>query len=272
MIGAFKAWLGREPANGAVPAAAATGAAVPDGQRIYAIGDVHGRLDLLTALLGRVEDDDAARAPARTTIVMLGDLVDRGPDSSGVIEHLATRDWGGRQVRMIKGNHEEMFLLAHGGDAEAMRHWMQVGGEATLESYGVPRQVIERGTALDIIAAFASRVPDRHLALLQGMAPLWRAGDYCFVHAGVRPGVAINRQKATDLLWIRREFLDYEGDFGAVIVHGHSISLNVEEYDNRIGIDTGAYKSGRLTALALEGARRWYLDNEQEAAGQGEQA
>jgi len=237
----------------------ARGPAVPAGERVYAIGDVHGRLDLLEELLDRIDADDAARGAAKTTIVFLGDLVDRGPQSRQVIDHVITRDWKGRAVRHLQGNHEEVFLLALTGDPEAVRYWTRIGGNEAMMSYGVPGELLARGTSLAIGEDFIPRVPRDHILFLNRMTDHVTIGDYAFVHAGVRPGVALEKQKPSDLRWIRDEFLDHEGDHGAVIVHGHTITEDVEEYPNRIGIDTGAFSSGRLTALGLEGAERWYL-------------
>lgn len=247
---------------GASAAAQAASAVLPDGERVYAIGDIHGRLDLLTDLLARIDADDAARGDARTRIIFLGDLVDRGPDSAGVVELLATRDFGRRQIDFLLGNHEEVFLKALGGNLETIRFWLRIGGEETLLSYGTPIELIDRGLADELVADFLPRVPSHHVAFLHKMTDMVRLGDYCFVHAGVRPHVALDRQKPEDLRWIREQFLNFEGNFGATVVHGHSIAAQVEELPNRIGIDTGAYATGRLTALALEGGERWYLATE----------
>ena len=249
---------------GASPATQAASAVLPDGERIYAIGDIHGRFDLLTDLLARIDADDRARGDARTRIIFLGDLVDRGPDSASVVELLATADFGDRQVDFLAGNHEEVFLKALGGNLETMRFWLRIGGEETLLSYGTPIELIDRGLADELVADFLPRVPPHHIAFLHAMADMVRIGDYCFVHAGVKPNVPIDRQKPEDLRWIRNQFLDFEGSFGATIVHGHSIAAEVEELPNRIGIDTGAYATGRLTALALEGGERWYMATEGE--------
>lgn len=240
------------PRRGAQPS-------VPEGERVYAIGDVHGRLDLLETLLDWIDSDDALRGPARTTIVFLGDLVDRGPHSRQLLDHILAREWRDKTVRFVIGNHEEVFLLVLGGDLEAARFWTRIGGDQTMLSYGVDPDVVGTGSAQDLIDAFVPLVPDEHHAFLNAMIDQHRIGSYTFVHAGVRPGVALDKQKPGDLRWIRKEFLDFEGDYGTVVVHGHSISDQAEEYANRIGIDTGAYASGHLTALVLEGSARRYL-------------
>ncbi|MEO6217650.1 MAG: metallophosphoesterase family protein [Sphingomonas sp.] len=236
-------------------------ACVPPDTRVYAIGDVHGRLDLLIAMLDRIDVDDAGRPPADTSIVLLGDLVDRGPHSAQVIDHVIERDWHGRSVKVLQGNHEEVMLLALSGDLEAMRFWTRIGGGETMASYGVPAELIERGNAQQLFDDFVARIPRSHCALLYRTVDHVTIGDYAFVHAGIRPGIPLDKQKVNDLRWIRGEFLDHEGDLGAVVVHGHTITETVEEYDNRIGIDTGAYATGRLTVLGLEGQERWYLSS-----------
>lgn len=247
----FGEWLGSNRARGA--------AAVPAGRRLYAIGDVHGRLDLLNRLLDAVFEDDSGRGAAQTTIVFLGDFVDRGPSSKQVIDHLLGRDWHGRQVIRLKGNHEEIFLLALAGDLEALRFWLRIGGVETMRSYGTSLGLLDHGGLLDIVEDFVPRVPGAHISFLNSLQDMAVIGGYCFVHAGVSPGVPIDRQKPADLRWIRSRFLDYEGSYGAVVIHGHSISAGVESLHNRIGIDTGAYATGKLTAVGLERDRRWFL-------------
>lgn len=243
--------------SGAAPAASV--AHLPPGERIYAIGDVHGRLDLLTRLLAGIDEDDAARGPAATRIVLLGDLVDRGPQSRQVIDLLLTRDWGAQRPVFLRGNHEEVFQLTLGGNLEAARFWMRIGGDATMTSYGVSRTLIDSGDTLSLCEEFARRVPDEHAVFVHRMIDSLAVGGYCFVHAGLKPGVPLDRQKPEDLRWIRERFLDFEGSHGAVVVHGHSISPAVEERYNRIGIDTGAYASGILTAIGIEMGYRWFL-------------
>ena len=152
-------------------------AAVPDGERVYAIGDIHGRYDLLTDLLDRIDADDAARGDARTRIIFLGDLVDRGPDSASVVELLATADFGKRQVDFLLGNHEEVFLKALGGNLETMRFWLRIGGEETLLSYGTPIELIDRGLADELVEDFLPRVPSHHIAFLHKMTDMVRIGD-----------------------------------------------------------------------------------------------
>lgn len=233
-------------------------AQIPAGERVYAVGDIHGRLDLFEQLIDMIETDDASRGPADTMIVLLGDLVDRGPDSSRVIDR--ARRWARqRRVRFIGGNHEEMFLSAFDRD-EALRHFLRYGGKETLLSYPIDQRTYERATLEELRRLMPLIVPADHIAFMRAMESHVLAGDYLFVHAGIRPGVAVEEQHQSDLRWIRGEFLDDPRDHGFVVVHGHTITDEVEERPNRIGIDTGAFSSGRLTAIGLEGAERWFLN------------
>lgn len=236
---------------------------VPAGERVYAVGDIHGRLDLFTAMIDRIEADDKARGPARTTVILLGDLIDRGPDSSGVIA--AARAWAQRRtVRCLAGNHEEMFLESFDDEA-VLRHFLRHGGRETLLSYPIDPEEYLCATLEDVQALMRERVPEADLAYIRAMEDMIRIGDYVFVHAGVRPGVALDAQKVGDLRWIRGEFIEDDAPRDFAVVHGHTISADPEVGPVRIGIDTGAFTSGNLTAIGLEGADRWLL-NEQIAA------
>lgn len=232
--------------------------AVPSGLRVYAVGDVHGRADLLDALHARIVEEAAAERPEEVRLVYLGDYIDRGPDSYGVVERLlAPLPRGWRRIA-LRGNHEDMMLRAL-ADEDRGDLWVLNGGLATMESY-----FRAAGTAMPpapdkALAALHGVLPDRHLAFYAGLASYHVCGGYVFVHAGLRPGVALAEQNPDDLRWIRRPFLDSEADFGAMVVHGHSIVAKPEQRPNRIGIDTGAYASGVLTALVLEGATRRFL-------------
>ena len=228
------------------------------GERIYAIGDIHGRRDCLDDLLIRIGEDDRARGAARTTIVFLGDLVDRGPESMGVIDRLVQLS----QVRpciLLMGNHEEVFIDAWEGDQAAARLFHRIGGRETLLSYGVTVADYDAADFERLIVLLATHVPAEHIAFLRGFRDTYRSGDYLFVHAGIRPGTPIDAQRPADMRWIRDKFLDDPRDHGVVVVHGHSITAQVEEHPNRVGIDTGAYASGKLTAIGLEGGERWFL-------------
>ena len=233
-------------------------AAIPAGQRVYAIGDIHGRSDCLDRLIAAIDADHESRGPAERRLILLGDLVDRGPDSRGVVERamaLATQP----DCTVIMGNHEEILIGAWEGDLSLVRMLHRIGGRETLLSYGVAAQDYDRAEIAALAAMIATHVPPDHIAFMRRMIDHVVIGDYAFVHAGVRPGLALCEQKPSDMRWIRREFLDDRRDHGHIIVHGHSVVTDVEERPNRIGIDTGAFASGRLTAVGLEGADRWFL-------------
>lgn len=233
-------------------------AAVPPGSRVYAVGDIHGRLDLLRALAAAIEADDAARDRAQTTVVLLGDLVDRGPDSAGVVAF--ARDWQARRpVRILMGNHEEMLLGARGSDG-TMREFLRHGGRETLFSYGVDPRAYGAADLGQVRALMEAAIPPADLAFIAGFEDMVAIGGYRFVHAGVRPGVPFDRQSRADLRWLREPFLSHTGDIGACVVHGHTITAAPELRRHRIGIDTGAYRSGRLTAVGLEGDARWFIE------------
>ena len=222
--------------------------------RYYAIGDVHGRRDLFDALVAAVEADDAQAGSAETTIVLLGDLVDRGPDSAGVVDSaiaLAAR----RPVVMLVGNHEEMFLDSF-SDTGVLRHFLRHGGRETVLSYGIPRASYDEASLEELQALMAEYIPPSHRAFLEAGADREAAGDYLFVHAGIAPGVPLEEQKAHHLRWIREPFLEHSSMHELFVVHGHTITDDIDSRANRIGIDTGAHKSGRLTALVLEGTSR----------------
>jgi serine/threonine protein phosphatase 1 len=223
----------------------------PPGQRIYVVGDIHGRDDLLERLHGMIKADLAACPATGPIVVYLGDYVDRGPASYEVIDRLLNDPLTGCRVVHLLGNHEAMMLefLDHGEDL-----WLFNGGSETLTSYGL------RGTdpwsgyynLPHLQEQLRSLLPDSHLRFLRGLAPSFTCGDYFFVHAGIRPGRPLDAQTPRDLIWIREPFLTSRADFGKCVVHGHSISPAPELLDNRIGIDTGAFFTGRLTCLVLQ--------------------
>ncbi len=235
-------------------------ARVPNGTRIYAIGDIHGRNDLLHNLLRQIDADDATRGPADTTIIFLGDLMDRGDDSAGVIETAMALQASGKKVRFLMGNHEEVFVRAcRKNDPKITRFFLRIGGEATVLSYPITRMDYMTLDMEQLSERLSSLVPEAHLEFVESFEDQIIIGDYAFVHAGIKPGVPLSEQKVSDLRWIREEFVDQRGDLEKVIVYGHTIYPDIEERGSRIGIDTGAYASGKLTALALEGGERWYL-------------
>ena len=235
---------------------------VPEGERYYVIGDIHGRCDLLDALIEAIEQDDAARAPADTTIIFLGDLVDRGPESARVID--VARAWGKkRKVRYIAGNHEEMFLESF-EDKEMLRHFLKHGGKETVLSYGIKKKRYTELTMKELQAELHDLVPKKHRKFLESMEDIVIAGDYVFVHAGINPKRTLDDQKKSDLRWIRERFLKHRDPFTHVVVHGHTIFEGVEHTPYRIGIDTGAFRTGKLTALVLEGDSRELIQAKEE--------
>ncbi|HEY0836943.1 MAG TPA: metallophosphoesterase family protein [Azospirillum sp.] len=238
-------------------------ARVPDRHLVYAIGDIHGRADLLDQTLERIAAD-AARLPDHARyVVYLGDYVDRGPDSARVIERLLAGPPPGFGAIHLKGNHE-VALLDFLNDVRIGPTWFAegIGGGATLASYGVlpPADPADPDHLTAAQAQFRAALPPAHRAFLtKDLRTHVTIGDYLFVHAGIRPGVPLAEQREEDLLWIRREFLNSTADHGKVVVHGHTIAPEPEVRANRIGIDTGAYATGRLTCLVLEGAERRFL-------------
>ena len=236
-------------------------ARVPDGARIYAIGDIHGRNDLLVDLLAKIDADDAARGAADTQIILLGDLVDRGPDSAGVIETaLALKAARGDKLRLLAGNHEEIFIEAcRTREPKLMRFFLKIGGDATLLSYPITRAEYRELSLDELADRLPTLVPEAHLEFLESFEDQIVIGDYVFVHAGIRPNVPLGEQKVSDMRWIREEFFGHKGAFEKVVIYGHTIYDGVEEQGSRIGIDTGAYATGQLTAIGLEGSDRWYL-------------
>jgi len=238
-------------------------AAIPAGRRVYAVGDVHGRLDLFSRLAEAIDADDAGLELGETTVILLGDLIDRGPDSAGVIA--AARDWGRRrQVRIIGGNHEELMLEAL-VSLDHLRAFLKYGGRETLLSYPLCAKAYGEAGFEEVQALMAKAVPEEDLAFIRDFEDSIRIGDYLFVHAGIMPNVPLEAQQTDNLRWIREPFLGFSGDHGVVVVHGHSITDEVEVRPNRIGIDTGAYYSGRLTALVLEGSTRRLIEAREDA-------
>lgn len=238
---------------------AASKPAVPPGMRVYAIGDVHGRADLLERLLAAIEHDHGSRPPATRVTIFLGDLVNRGPSSRNVVEIIRQLANGPQSVHLIKGNHEEMLLKTLTGDAQTMRQIMRIGGRQMLTSYGISEQELDAGSYTDLALLVSERFPKEHKCFLEKAEDSLVIGDYLFVHAGIRPEKPLVEQTPQDMRWIRGEFLDFEGELEKVVVHGHSIAMEVQEHPHRIGIDTGAFATGVLTALVLEGEERRFL-------------
>jgi serine/threonine protein phosphatase 1 len=236
-------------------------AAVAPGSRVYAIGDIHGRLDLLTRLHALIVADAQTATAKRRVLVYVGDYVDRGPDSSAVIDLLLDRPLAGFEIVHLLGNHEDA-MLRFPDDVSVGPTWLQYGGVETLRSYEIE---LSSGGWRDerelrrLQAEVRRRVPRRHVEFMRSMKLTHLEGDYLFVHAGIRPGVPLERQERGDLLWIRSEFLESHKDHGKIIVHGHTITETPELRPNRIGIDTGAFFSDRLTCLVLDGTRQSFL-------------
>lgn len=231
---------------------------LPPGERIYAIGDIHGRLDLFRDLMAIILADLEQRPAMRTRYVVLGDLIDRGPQSRELLELLMTlKD---RDLVVLKGNHEAALLDVRAGDHDAAEMWASFGGMATLASFGADIDAIDPTDSAEIISLVRSLISDDQAAWLAGLPISFKLGGYFFVHAGIRPGISIARQSERDLLWIRDDFINSTADHGAVIVHGHSINRGgIDFAPNRIGLDTGAYCTGRLSALGMEGDSVWAL-------------
>lgn len=228
--------------------------------RAYVVGDVHGRLDLLEGLLGKIHADLERRGPRDTVLVFVGDLIDRGPCSAEVVERLRTYQHRGVRPVFLLGNHEEVLLRILAGETALIAKWRWFGGTECLASYGVDLQALTHASEAGALEIIRGAIPTQHVEFLQSFSDTFRFGDYLFVHAGIRPGVAIAEQRQADLRWIREPFLHDETDHGLMVVHGHTIAPEVQQKANRIGIDTGAYASGVLTALGIEGVDRWLID------------
>lgn len=227
---------------------------VPDGIRIYAVGDIHGRADLLDGVIKRIDADLATNPVSIALEVYLGDYIDRGPSSREVIDRLLTRSRTFRAV-FLKGNHET-YLTNFATDPSILDDWRQFGGLETLMSYGiVPTVNTGEAAQAQLAGAFDRELPVSHRQFFANLKSSFTCGDFFFVHAGVRPGVPLTRQRDEDLLWIRAEFLLCEDQFSKIIVHGHTPVVEPDIRVNRINIDTGAYATGRLTCLKLEDDR-----------------
>ena len=242
---------------------------VPPGYRVFAVGDVHGRLDLLDDALSRIEADIDSRARAQNIIVFLGDLIDRGPSSAQVIERVRTYRRPAVRTVFLSGNHEEVLLRLLRGESRFLRDWLSFGGAQCARSYGISSTALKRMDPGQAVEVLRQKIPGHDQAFLKSFVDTFRIGSYLFVHAGVRPGVPLSDQTQADLRWIRRPFLENDDDHGFVVVHGHTIAEQVDVRANRIGLDTGAYRSGVLTAMGLEGRERWFLQTEPERAGAG---
>ena len=234
-------------------------ARLPEGLRFYAIGDVHGRADLLDRLLSRIDAHVAAQPATRPVCLFVGDYIDRGPGSRDVINILINCALG-REMIFLRGNHD-LFVARFLKDPATLQDWSQIGGLETLMSYGLqPTFRPDTGAQDELAQALNAVLPASHRRFLEGLASSFVCGDYFFAHAGVRPGIPLARQSEDDLLWIRDEFLLHEENFEKIVVHGHTPVHEIDIRPNRINIDTGAYATGRLSCLILEGNRVEPLD------------
>lgn len=231
-------------------------ATIPDHQRIYAVGDIHGRADLLLKMHQAVSEHAAAAHPAENHIIYLGDYVDRGLQVKEVMDILAENPLPEFESVFLKGNHEEI-LLNFLSDAAVLDDWLPLGGQATLLSYGIvpPGDAVNPGRAEEIRRDFIEAFPKSHIDFLMHTEISYQAGDYLFVHAGLRPGVPLHRQSPMDCLWIREPFLSNRKYLGLRVVHGHHITGHPEILSHRIGVDTGAYATGKLSCVILEAGR-----------------
>ncbi|MBO9576417.1 MAG: serine/threonine protein phosphatase [Sphingobium sp.] len=233
-----------------------------EGQLIYAIGDIHGCYDPLRDLLARISHDAEIHAAGRTAcLIFCGDYIDRGPSSAQVLDALCwLKRYGPYHMHFLKGNHEAA-MLDYIADPGSMREWLRFGGTETLLSYGLTPPGAEAPAPAHVAARddLLERMPVAHLRFLEQLELMVGVGDYAFVHAGIRPGVPLAEQEEEDLLWIRKGFVDVDRPHERIIVHGHSISAEPEMLPHRIGIDTGAYKTGVLTALRLEDGSAAFL-------------
>jgi serine/threonine protein phosphatase 1 len=224
---------------------------LPERVRIYAVGDVHGRADLLDQVFSRIDSDLAAYSDCHPIQVFLGDYIDRGPSSRAVIECLVKRSFT-HEIVCLRGNHET-YVFQFLQNPAILADWRQLGGLETLMSYGLkPSMHCGAAEQVELAKALAAALPNQHRRFLRSLTPSFTCGDFFFVHAGVKPGVPLAQQREEDLLWIRDDFLRCEDDFGKIIVHGHTPVREPDIRPNRVNIDTGAYATGRLTCLIIE--------------------
>lgn len=234
---------------------------VAEAERIYAIGDVHGCADLLGELLTRIRQDNDERSTRLTRLIFLGDIVDRGPNSADVVRRAMRWSNASDRVIVLKGNHEVLMSRALAGDVNALQLWLKLGGDQTLRSWNVPERLLNEGPVADLLRRARACVTSKTLSWLAERPFSYTSGSVFFVHAGVRPGVPLEHQIQDDLIHIRKPFLSSFDLHPALIVHGHTIAPTPQILPNRIGVDTGAYRSGRLTAVGLEGASVWTVQS-----------
>ncbi len=234
---------------------------VPEGMRLYAVGDIHGRADLLEQLQGQMEQDAAQHQDKDLRLVYLGDYIDRGPQSREVLELLSSHRPAGVTTHFLMGNHEQA-MLAFLADPLSAAQWLQFGGLATIVSYAAGEWEADADDLVETAAALRAALPEHQLAFLEGLELSRCFGDYLFVHAGIRPAVPLEQQQAQDLLWIREPFLSYAKPHPLMVVHGHHVGDAIDVRPNRICVDTGAYATGCLSCLILDGDKRLFLDTQ----------
>lgn len=247
-------WLRKKP-----KAEASEPARTPDAMRVYAVGDIHGRADLVAQLQRKIELDAAEHPEKDMHLIYLGDYIDRGPESRAVLERLSTQPPAGLNTHFLMGNHEQAmltFLAEPAGYAQ----WLEYGGLATVESYLSDRGPVDLSDLMELGAMLSDAVPAHQLEFLRNLELYLCLGDYLFVHAGLRPGVPLEDQQPDDLLWIRGEFLRSDSPHPYVVVHGHHVGDTIDVRANRICVDTGAYATGCLSCLILDGTERFRMD------------
>jgi serine/threonine protein phosphatase 1 len=238
-------------------------ASLTNGLRVYAIGDIHGRVDLLDEILSSITADLVQHPAVRPIYVFLGDYIDRGKWSRETIDRLIEHAANHESV-FLKGNHE-LIALSCLSDRSMIDQWLRLGGLETLTSYGVPPEFFAgRKQTAGTQLAFHDSLPQNHFQFFRNLQASFTCGDFYFAHAGVRPKVELPQQKEKDLLWIRGEFLSSNYDFGKIIIHGHTPTTDIEVRSNRINIDTGAFATGRLTCLVVEGATLATIDTSED--------
>ncbi len=236
---------------------------MPEGEIVYAIGDVHGCYLSMLNLLDRIEVDRRSRPEGKSTVVFLGDLIDRGPASKEVVEFLMTFNPDWTELAFVRGNHEEVMLDVLSGNISAMRSWFEFGGKDCARSYGVDNFGQLHINPDHIMMALQRSVPKTHLAFLDSFSDAFAFGDYLLVHAGIKPKVAIENQSPYDMRWIRSSFLDYKKPHPVKVVHGHSVvDDGPENHSNRIAIDTGAHKGRPLTAVRLCAGEEKFIESD----------
>lgn len=231
----------------------------------YAIGDIHGCLDALKILLEKIETHAATHAPHGYTLVFLGDLIDRGPDSAGVVDYV--KNYAPHNVTpiYIKGNHEEVFLNVAKGSIGSLTSWLKFGGRECLHSYGV-HELGEINTHPEgLMHRVQSALPKDHIAFLATFQNYLQWGDYLFVHAGITPKKPLEKQEGKDLRWIRDPFLNYKKPHEFKVIHGHTVVERAKDYGNRVAVDTGAHKGGPLTAVFLKGETLSFIHSTDDA-------